>query len=212
MEESVKKVEATANGVVKDSRRTRYTKKALRESLVELMKSKSIVRITIKELCDLADVSRSTFYAYYKDQYDLLKQIEEETISYFEDILKRFDKRRCIREISQMVEEIVRNIADNSDSIQALLSENGDIRFQEEFFRRFIRKLHLVDSFIEPRLSDIPGIEEYYLIYIVNGSIALVQHWLKNNMDIPIPRLADMLIHLSPAKNKMASRAAQTAP
>jgi AcrR family transcriptional regulator len=212
MEEAVKKMEAAANGAVKDSRRTRYTKKALRDSLIELMKSKSIVRITIKEVCDLADISRSTFYAHYKDQYDLLKQMEEETIVYFEDILKKFDKKCSLREITRTVEEIVRNIADNSNSIQALLSENGDISFQEKFFRRFTRKLHLVDSFIEPPLSDIPGIEEYYLVYIVNGSIALMQHWLKNSMDIPIPRLANMLIQLSPAKNKMASRAAQMAP
>ncbi|MDR2448144.1 MAG: TetR/AcrR family transcriptional regulator [Treponema sp.] len=200
-------MEVAAASVVKDSRKARYTKKALRDSLIELMKSKSIVRITVKELCDRADISRSTFYAHYNNQYDLLKQIEEGTIAYFEDILKRFDKKRSAREIIQMVEEIVRNIADNSNSIQALLSENGDISFQEKFFRRFTRKVHLVNSFIEAPLSDIPGIEEYYLVYIVNGSIALVQHWLKNNMDIPIPRLANMLIQLSPVKNKMANRA-----
>ncbi|MDR2632126.1 MAG: TetR family transcriptional regulator [Treponema sp.] len=28
--------------------------------------------ITIKEICDLADVSRPTFYTHYRDQYDLL--------------------------------------------------------------------------------------------------------------------------------------------
>jgi AcrR family transcriptional regulator len=204
MEESVRKMEVAASGVARDSRKTRYTRKALRDSLIELMRSKSIVRITIKELCDLADISRSTFYAHYNNQYDLLKQIEDETIAYFEDILKKFDKRRSVREIIQMVEEIVRNIADNSSSIQALLSRNGDISFQERFFRRFTHQLHLVNSFIEPPLSDIPGIEEYYLVYIVNGSIALVQHWLENSMDIPIPQLAKMLIQLSPAKDKMA--------
>lgn len=34
------------------------------------MKKKSIMDITIKEICALAGLSRSTFYTYYKDQYD----------------------------------------------------------------------------------------------------------------------------------------------
>ncbi|MDR0706341.1 MAG: TetR/AcrR family transcriptional regulator [Treponema sp.] len=198
-------MEAAAAGVVKEGRKARYTKKALRDSLIELMKSKSIIRITIKEICDLADISRSTFYAHYHNQYDLLKQIEEGTIAYFEDILKKFDKKRSARELIQMVEEIVRNIADNSNSIQALLSENGDINFQERFFRRFTSKTYLVNYFIDPSFDDVPGIGKYYLAYVVNGSIALVQRWLKNNMDIPVPKLAKMLVQLSPAARKAAN-------
>ncbi|MDR2783222.1 MAG: TetR/AcrR family transcriptional regulator [Treponema sp.] len=198
--EPVKKTEAAAAGMVKESRKTRYTRKALQDSLIELMKSKSIVRIAVKEICDLADISRSTFYTHYNNQYDLLKQIEEGTIAYFEAILKKFDKRRNAREITQMVEEIVRNIADNSSSIQVLLSENGDTSFQERFFRRFTRQSQLVNYFVEPAL-DIPELGEYYLVYSVNGSIALVRHWLKNNMDIPVTTLAKMLVQLFPVTN-----------
>ncbi|MDR0374389.1 MAG: TetR/AcrR family transcriptional regulator [Treponema sp.] len=197
-------MEAAATSA-KDGRKTRYTRKALQDSLIELMKSKSIVRVTIKELCDLADISRSTFYLHYSNQYDLLKQIEEETIAYFEDILKKFDKRRSAREITQMVEEIVRNIADNSNSIQVLLSENGDINFQERFFRRFTSKTHLVNYFIDPAFNDVPEIGEYYLVYVVKGSIALMQHWLKNNMDLSVPTLAKMLVQLSPAASRVAN-------
>ena len=48
---------------IKEDRRVRKTKKALRESLAELLAEKSIQYISVRELTDKADVHRSTFYA-----------------------------------------------------------------------------------------------------------------------------------------------------
>ncbi|HCA30580.1 MAG TPA: TetR/AcrR family transcriptional regulator, partial [Ruminococcaceae bacterium] len=65
---------------MKESRKTRYTRMVLQDSLLELMKNKPISKITIKELCETADINRTTFYAHYRDQYDLLRTIEGETL------------------------------------------------------------------------------------------------------------------------------------
>ncbi|MDR0409131.1 MAG: TetR/AcrR family transcriptional regulator [Spirochaetaceae bacterium] len=186
----------------KDNRKTRYTKKVLRESLVEIMKSKAITNITIKEICALADVSRTTFYAYYKDQYDLLKQIENETVAYIEDALKEIGKEDGYVKIIQIVEDMLRYICYNSNSVQVLLSENGDPQFQKRFFQRLIYQRWMINHFIET-LGNKPEMLEYYLTYAVNGSIALVQCWLKNGMDIPISQIAKMLVHMSPVVGGM---------
>jgi AcrR family transcriptional regulator len=187
-----------ANMGIKENRKTRYTKKALCESIIELMKSKAITHITIKEICCLADISRSTFYSYYNDQYDLLKRIEDETTDYIEDILKKLDKTRSMNEIINIIEDLMQYISCNNNSIQVLLSENGDINFQKRFFQRFER--YMINYFAEkleynPEIN--PEIMEYYSAYVINGSIALVQHWLKNNMDLPVPKIARLLIQLS---------------
>jgi len=65
----------------KDDRRTAYSKKVIREALFELMKEKPLNKISITEICSLADVNRSTFYSYYEDIYDLHRKILRE---YFE--------------------------------------------------------------------------------------------------------------------------------
>ena len=52
----------------KNNRRTVLTKRIFKETLMDLMKEKPISKITIKEICDLADMSRSTFYLHYQDQ------------------------------------------------------------------------------------------------------------------------------------------------
>jgi AcrR family transcriptional regulator len=198
----VKKTKEAENSAVQDNRKTRYTKRALRESLIELMQAKSILRITIKDICDLADISRSTFYAHYDDQYDLLKQIEEETVVYFENILKEYDKKRNKREVIETTEEILQYIALNGNSIQVLLSENGDIDFQKKFISRFIHQLQVINYFTVRPVKD-PGLQEYYAVYLISGSIALIQHWIKNNMKIPVPMLANMLVNLAPIGKAM---------
>ena len=63
-----------------ENRRVMMTKRLLKESIFELMKKKPLNKITIKELCENADVNRTTFYKYYGDQYSLVKEAEDELL------------------------------------------------------------------------------------------------------------------------------------
>ena len=46
-------------------RRVEMTKRLLKKSLIELLKNESIEKISIRNLCQNADVNRSTFYKHY---------------------------------------------------------------------------------------------------------------------------------------------------
>lgn len=61
--------------------RIEKTKQSIRSAFLELRSRKELERITVKELCELAKINKSTFYAHYKDIYDLSEQIESEIIS-----------------------------------------------------------------------------------------------------------------------------------
>ena len=62
-------------------RRTKYTKKVIMDTLIDLLSKKDIKKITVSEICKIADVNRATFYRYYLDEYDLLSKIEEEFVN-----------------------------------------------------------------------------------------------------------------------------------
>ena len=68
-------------------RRIRKTKKALREALFVLIEQKPINQITVKEITELADVNRSTFYLYYKDVFDMLERIQDDIYSIFAELI-----------------------------------------------------------------------------------------------------------------------------
>ena len=57
-------------------RRVRRTRKQLRECLVTLLKQKKVQDITVRELTELAGISRGTFYFHYADIYALMDQLE----------------------------------------------------------------------------------------------------------------------------------------
>ena len=64
-------------------RRVRKTKKQLRQGLTQLLQTKNINEISVRELSDLVDINRGTFYLHYRDIYDLLDQIEQEMFEQF---------------------------------------------------------------------------------------------------------------------------------
>lgn len=183
------------NKQIKESRKTRYTKMVLRESLMELMKEKPISIISIKEICALADISRSTFYTYYQDQYDLLHKTEEDTLEFINKILNKYMYYKdTISETLPMMEEILQYIADNNKSIYVLFSENGDINFQKTLFKSMYQK-NVLKS-LTNNLSD-EKTKEYYFLFIVTGSIGLIYHWIKSGMDKPINELAKLIITIT---------------
>ena len=68
--------------------RTRVTRMLIRRAFAELMRRKPIQDITIKELCGQAGINRGTFYAHYKDIYDLREQMEAEFLVDFQAALR----------------------------------------------------------------------------------------------------------------------------
>lgn len=61
-------------------RRVQYTKMIIKKSLYKLMEKKPLAKITVKELCEEADINRATFYRYYRDVLDLAETIEKELV------------------------------------------------------------------------------------------------------------------------------------
>jgi len=179
----------------KESRRIRYTRMVLRESLMELMKKKPISAISIKEICAEADISRSTFYKYYTDQYDLLQKTEEEMLVFIDNMFKKYAfHKNDTRTAIQMVEEFLQHVADNNKSIYVLFSKNGDIDFQQKLFISIYQRNYLQS--MTDKLPD-EKTKQCYFLFIVTGTIGIIYNWIKDGMDTPIPELARMLIKIT---------------
>lgn len=58
--------------------RVKRTKKSIINAFLQLCAKKPPERITVKELADLAEINKATFYLHYKDIYDLLEQLEND--------------------------------------------------------------------------------------------------------------------------------------
>ena len=91
----------------KTDARKRYTQTVLKQSLLKPLKEKPVNKITVKEVCELAQLNRATFYAHYSDCFALLESIENELIGAFEQSLRyvnSFDVTALIEAIYDMID------------------------------------------------------------------------------------------------------------
>jgi AcrR family transcriptional regulator len=166
----------------------------LKDSLMQLLKAKPISSITVKELCELADINRSTFYTHYSDQFDLLTQIEEEIIQDMTETLIKYDYHQD-DETLQMTEKIIEYVAANSDICRTLFSEHGDPSFK----KRVMKVAHdfTVKSWMATYSIDDPELFEYVSWFAVSGSIHVLESWLNNGLDKSPREMAEIITLLS---------------
>ena len=69
------------------NRSVRQTKQRLYEALVHLLQQKSLREITVRELTELAGISRGTFYFHYADIYALMEQMESVQLARLESLM-----------------------------------------------------------------------------------------------------------------------------
>ncbi len=61
-------------------KRKQKTQRAIKNAFLELRAKMPLERITVKELSDLAEISKATFYLHYADVYQLSEQLQHEVI------------------------------------------------------------------------------------------------------------------------------------
>ena len=57
-------------------RRVAKTKKGIMNAFLELRSKKALEKITVRELCEKAEINKSTFYSHFRDIYDLSEYLE----------------------------------------------------------------------------------------------------------------------------------------
>ncbi len=172
------------NGVVtmaekKEDTRIKRTKKLLKEGLTQLILQKSIKKISVRELADLVEINRGTFYLHYKDIYDLVDQIENELCERFEQILSETNCTTTSDTLT-VFKCVCEFLDENKQICHALLSDNGDINFLLKI-RAIISKTcfsHMTKD-ITSEQSKINYL--YISSYFESGTVGILRLWLGDN-------------------------------
>jgi AcrR family transcriptional regulator len=178
---------------IKEDRRIRITKLAIRESLIELMQEQPISKISVKMLCEAADINRSTFYAHYKDQYALLIAIQQEIIA---DVKERVFSAQFLEASDSGISVLVKVLEygkANAPLLKVLLSENGDFSFQHELM--LLAQEKIIEEFQGER-SLPPRIIQYLKRFALDGLLSIMRHWLDENCADDPQMLASLMVKL----------------
>ena len=136
-----------------ESRRTRYTRRAMQDALIELPRDQPLGSITVKALCERADVNRSTFYAHYASIEELLHDIEDETMAWVTTALEQLLAQPDSAGIEHVIERICQYIADNRKHLQVLMSPKADIGFQQQLLGLIYSRQTVAEQ-LQPAAND----------------------------------------------------------
>ena len=169
----------------------RRTRDRLGDALVELLVRKPFDEITVQEVLERAEVSRSTFYSHFRDKNDLFLSDSDEFLEAMATSLSRFgDKSERVAPVA----ELFAHLADVRPFYNALV-QSEKIRdvweLGREHFARGIEK-----RFSEiPRGRSIPARRRRALAHAVSGSLfSLLDWWIRNETGFS-PVQMDELFH-----------------
>ena len=176
----------------KVDRRVLYTKMFLKESLLELLKEKSIDKITPTELCRHAGINRNTFYKHYYTPRDLLQEIEEE---FSAQIMQSLGDKLMKDNVKDLLVDICQIVLEKKEFCMVLLSTNGDAAFLQDVIS-FGKDLSLQNwENMGVQLSE----EKLEIVFsfIISGCVAIMRAWAAGDMRIPPNEIADLIYRLT---------------
>lgn len=88
---------------IKNNKRFRNTEIRMESVMLSLMKNTKFEKITVKKICEKANVNRSTFYAHFIDIYDMLDKMEKELSKQLLEKYVEKDERAVFSEKSFIV-------------------------------------------------------------------------------------------------------------
>ena len=174
--------------VKKTDRRVKRTINSLNIALFKLMSEKSINKITVTELAELANVNRATFYLYYQDIYQMVQSIEDECLEEFSKSIRIFASKNFNEKVAlEFLTFIFQYTADNSELSKILLGCDGDCAYIDKF------KNIIIDEF---KVKSSTSKEEaiYFFPFIISGTLEILKRWVLEDMPTPPKNMAKLVM------------------
>lgn len=176
----------------KNNQRTRLSKILLKNALMDLLSEKgSVTKISVRELCERADLNRSTFYAHYSEPKELLEEVEAELLDATREHLQKIGAENDTGAHRYLLSFLI-YIKENDKPFRTLLIDAGDPEFRSKFMQQSIIQ------FVENLNISFPKDQEQYIYsYILNGSTGVIIQWMRSDYSIDENALVDLLFFIN---------------
>ena len=175
---------------MKSRRNSAETKELIKDTFLNLYQKNTIDKISVRKLCEITGINRSTFYSYYTDIYNLLEQIEDEKFEVF------------INSLSYTIPIIM-----GGKDFALFLPDGNFIRKNELWLRALVAPygksniMRRIINFLKQSICENIGVNpahidpelNYALEYMLTANVGMFEAWLRNNMDIDYNELKRLM-------------------
>lgn len=176
---------------MKTDARVRYTRMVIKQSFEELLREKPLNRITVKEVCEKAEINRATFYKHYLDCYDLLDKIQEETLDKFDAMLAAMETKGAQATLT----ELLCILRDNAALFEKLHSHGQPTSFSHKLVARCFQ--HMERRIPQSALNGLDRRRQGMVYsFLTGGAVAVVEYWLQSGCVEPPEQVAKQILAL----------------
>ena len=154
----------------REDRRVTMTKRMLKDALIEMLREKDIYQVSIRELCQRADVNRSTFYKYYGSQFDLLADMEDDLLGFLSKTITEHASNP-----ERIIETACEYIESHLEFARLIINNNVDPLFPQKLFALSALREETLKKFSGEQNE---AMMEYFYNYITYGSYRIFCVWL----------------------------------
>lgn len=180
------------------------TRDSLNKALVELLRDKPLTKITVTELCRMAQINRSTYYLHYRDPYDQYDKLEQTLYQEFADTIDGFieahshwftDLISASRDAqTRLLEELFSYIKKNALIYGSILPMHQG----NELLDKLYKAGH--DRFFQTIIPEVSPEEierlEYFFAFVASGSMGVLRQWIERGMVESPKEMSHMVIRL----------------
>lgn len=156
------------------NRRPQKSKRALKTVLVDLLQTRDLQNISIKEITDKADISRGTFYLHFSDIFALYQEIERDVVDSINDIIQLKVPIQDEDELEKIIGSVFDYLTLHIKECDALLRTDS-ASFLSAVFER--NRPNVMETW-----ETIFGTDEharaYSYIFLSHGFAGILKHWM----------------------------------
>lgn len=167
-----------------EDRRSRRSRRLLKEGLLALMREKRFSEITVRDITERMDLNRGTFYLHYPDTTALLQSVETDMLAEAQALIDaHMAQTREERTLRPVFEPILDYVVEHREVCQALFVNNSSSNFTDRL-HQLIRTngLPLAQAWFHPSSQERM---EYLLSFVTYGLIGLMKTWFDQGMTLP---------------------------
>ena len=175
------------------------TAKKMNDALIALLETKEYEYITIKEICHIANVNRSTFYLHYSNMNDLLEEtIESLNLSFNSHFKSKENESTIISK--ENIEDLLLinddhlipylNFIKENKNIYKVLKTHPQLFNANKTYDEMFRKLFVP---IMNRFGVDEKWHKYLMDFYISGLTSIVFDWVYDDCTIPVQEVSDFI-------------------
>ena len=158
---------------MKNNKKMRQARKQIQIAVIQLLQTKTINQLKVTQICRLAHINRSTFYANYEDVYDMVDHLRNYVSQQYQSYLK-IDRKSSLL-------SLLKEIQNHQDIYQLF--------FRLYLDKNLIHKVNFSQWVSYPRDSTV-----YDIVFVQSAIREVIMTWLNNQCDVSPEQINQLIV------------------